>query len=256
MRIEVILSNSRPTRIPINYNHPLAAGIYETLGSSCADYASRLHNQGYEFKGKHFKLFTFSQLLAPRCRALGDQLLIQADTVRWLISSPVEEFIIHFVNGVLDRGHVRINEISFPVREVHAIAEPKFTERMRFRCLSPITVSTHINAEGLNQLQYCRLEDGFYEKVADNLRRKQALLASQMSSLTSEFSSWDMEFDPLVRARRKDRIYKLITYKDTKIFCYQCPFTVEGSPELMRIGYQCGFGDGNSKGFGMVEVTP
>jgi CRISPR-associated endoribonuclease Cas6 len=64
-----------------------------------------------------------------------------------------------------------------------------------------------------------------------------------------------MEFDPLVIASWQGRIHKLITYKDTKIFCYHCPFTVEGSPELMRIGYECGFGDGNSKGFGMVEVA-
>lgn len=133
MRIELILDNPRPTRIPINYNYPLAACMYDTLGSSSADYAGRLHNQGYEFTGKHFKLFTFSQLLAPRCRALGDQLLIQADTIRWLISSPVDEFIMHFANGILDRGHIRINEISFPIREVRTVAEPKFTERMRFR---------------------------------------------------------------------------------------------------------------------------
>jgi CRISPR/Cas system endoribonuclease Cas6 (RAMP superfamily) len=32
------------------------------------------------------------------------------------------------------------------------------------------------------------------------------------------------------------------------------PIPAAGPPDLLRIGYQCGFGDGNSKGFGMVEV--
>ena len=27
-----------------------------------------------------------------------------------------------------------------------------------------------------------------------------------------------------------------------------------GSPELMFVGYECGFGDKNSAGFGIVEV--
>jgi CRISPR-associated endoribonuclease Cas6 len=309
MRIELILDNPRSTRIPINYSYPLAACIYNTLGASSADYADRLHDHGYQFKGKHFKLFTFSQLLAPRCRPLGDQLLIQADTIRWLVSSPVDDFVRHFANGILDRGHVSVHETNFPIREVRTVAEPIFSERMRFRCLSPITVSTHTDAPGLNRLQYCRLEDGFYEKIADNLRRKQALLngildreytrmdtnvggrsgvpaatgnnghnhrdaenterKDRHSELVEESPisapitptlhnsntpSFSMFFDPLVIASKQGRIHKLITYKDTKIFCYQCPFTAEGAPELMRIGYQCGFGDGNSKGFGMVEV--
>jgi CRISPR-associated endoribonuclease Cas6 len=273
MRIELILDNSRPTRIPINYNHPLASCIYKNLGSSSSDYADRLHNRGYEFGGKHFKLFTFSQLLASRCRALGDQLLIQDEAIRWLISSPADEFVIHFANGILDCGRVCIGEVNFPIREVRTVAEPEFTESMRFRCLSPITVSTHTDAEGLNHLQYCRLGDGFYEKIADNLRRKRAVLGSVgsgsnvpapivpslrggvMQSTEEQNEHFlEMEFDPLVIAKRQGRIHKLISYKNTKIFSYYCPFTARGSPELMRIGYQCGFGDGNSKGFGMVEV--
>jgi CRISPR-associated endoribonuclease Cas6 len=44
-----------------------------------------------------------------------------------------------------------------------------------------------------------------------------------------------------------------IDYKETKIFAYLAPFTVEGDVELIRVGYECGFGDGNSKGLGMVE---
>ena len=33
-----------------------------------------------------------------------------------------------------------------------------------------------------------------------------------------------------------------------------CPFQAEGSVELIKLGYQTGFGDKNSFGFGMVEV--
>ena len=88
--------------------------------------------------------------------------------VRWLVSSPVDDFVIHFANGILERGIVRVHDVQFGVREVRTLPPPIFTSQMRFTCLSPITVSTHINAPGRNSLQYCRLENGFYEKVGKN----------------------------------------------------------------------------------------
>lgn len=32
------------------------------------------------------------------------------------------------------------------------------------------------------------------------------------------------------------------------------PFRLEAPPELQEIGYECGFGEKNSQGFGMVKV--
>jgi CRISPR-associated endoribonuclease Cas6 len=33
-----------------------------------------------------------------------------------------------------------------------------------------------------------------------------------------------------------------------------CPYTVEGDVELIELGYECGFGEKNSMGFGMVKA--
>jgi CRISPR-associated endoribonuclease Cas6 len=102
----------------------------------------------------------------------------------------------------------------------------------------------------LNPLQYCRLEDNFYEKVAENLRRKYMLLTGQ-DAIRMNLT---MAFDPAYIAKRHGRIHKIVHYKDTKIFAYLAPFTLQGDVELICIGYECGFGDGNSKGLGMAEV--
>jgi CRISPR-associated endoribonuclease Cas6 len=261
MRIELILENPRPdsgVTVPLGYNHALASCIYQTLAASSADYSEELHDRGVPFQGKHFKLFTFSQLLADRRRVMGDRLHLLSPIIRWLVSSPVDEFVIHFANGILERGIVRAHDVQFRVREVRTLAPPTFTSKMRFTCLSPITVSTHIDVPGLNPLQYCRLENGFYEKVAENLKRKYALLALDQSepnsSLVTRHSSITMSFDPDYLARKQGRIHKLIRYKNTDIFGYLAPFRVKGDADLIRIGYECGFGDGNSKGFGMVEI--
>ncbi|HXH13687.1 MAG TPA: CRISPR-associated endoribonuclease Cas6 [Alphaproteobacteria bacterium] len=251
MRIGLTLENPRrETVIPLNYNQLLAACIYWALGASSTDYAEHLHQDGYAFQGKHFKLFTFSQLLAERRRIDGARLTIQSPTVRWLVSSPVDEFVMHFATGILERGRVRIGSVDFRLRDIGTLPPPEFTPTMRFSCLSPISVSTHTEVEGLNPLQYCRLEGNFYDKVVENLRRKYTLLTGQDASRMNLV----MAFDPGYIARRQGRIHKLVRYKDTKIFAYLAPFTVQGDVELIRVGYECGFGDGNSKGLGMVEV--
>ena len=47
---------------------------------------------------------------------------------------------------------------------------------------------------------------------------------------------------------------KLIDYKGIKIRGWFMHFTIQGNSELIRIGYEAGFGENNSAGFGMVEV--
>lgn len=241
MRIELTLQTPRrQVRLPLNSNHALASCIYRTLATSSSSYAERLHQEGHRFQGKRFKLFTFSQLRVPRRQVQGEYLLVQSPELYWLVSSPVDEFVMHFANGILERGTVELGDVALRVCAVQALSPPAFTPIMRFTCLSPITVSTHIDKEGLNPLQYCRLEDGFYDKVMENLRRKYTLLTGHDAGQLS----LTMAFDPDYMARRDGRIHKTIRYKDTRIFGYLAPFTVQGDVELMRVGYECGFGDG------------
>ena len=252
MRITLTLEKPRhEVSIPLHYNYLLASCIYHTIATSSNSYAERLHQEGYPFQGKRFKPFTFSQLLVARRQIQGDQLLIQSPTLRWCIASPVDEFVMHFANGILERGQVRLGDVTFRVCDAQALPAPTFTPTMRFTCLSPISVSTHTDAEGLHPLQYCRLEDNFYDKVVENLRHKYTLLTGH----EARHLNLTMAFDPAYIARRGGRIHKLIHYKDTKIFGYLAPFTVEGDIELIRVGYECGFGDGNSKGLGMVGMA-
>jgi CRISPR-associated endoribonuclease Cas6 len=35
----------------------------------------------------------------------------------------------------------------------------------------------------------------------------------------------------------------------------EAPFTITADPQLIQLGYECGFGENNSAGFGMVEVV-
>ena len=90
-----------------------------------------------------------------------------------------------------------------------------------------------------------------------NLERKYALVQAVQGKVAEVLAAkaFSLTFDPHYQARHGGRISKLIDYKGTKIRGYQAPLIVTGPPELLRIGYACGFGDRNSQGFGMVEVA-
>jgi CRISPR-associated endoribonuclease Cas6 len=58
--------------------------------------------------------------------------------------------------------------------------------------------------------------------------------------------------------KRQGRVTKLITLyegrpEETKNRAFECPFALEGPPELLRIAYESGLGNDNAMGFGMIE---
>jgi len=161
MRLKVTLSPlQRQTILPVNYNYFLTGLVYRTLESSSENYSRFLHADGYglEESKKRFKLFTFSRLASSQFRLAGDTIMFGAAQVVWHISSPVQEFIEHLVNGVFARGQqIKIGpegrEAGFVVERLESLDPPLFTEKMKFICLSPITVSKTINrSDSLNGL--------------------------------------------------------------------------------------------------------
>ena len=251
MRLQITMcAEHLPTGIPLNYNHSIASAIYQVLHTSSSDYSTNLHDRGFEFGGKRFKLFTFSQLRVSQRSVNNGELVIRSNPITLYVSSPKEEFSKHLIDGMLKRPEIQFGDQHLRIVEIRETPEPDFNATQHFVCLSPITVSTHTDNPNLNSLQYCRINGDFYKKVVDNLKRKYTLLTGN----EAESLNLKLEFNQRYINERGGRISKLIDYKGTKIFGYLAPFRAIGSPELMRVGYQCGFGDGNSKGLGMVEV--
>ncbi|MEC7867857.1 MAG: hypothetical protein VYE00_09460, partial [Candidatus Poribacteria bacterium] len=62
MRIKIEFPVKEAVALPVNYNYYLTGVIYNFLRQSDRDYASSLHQEGYQEQEKRFKLFTFSQL--------------------------------------------------------------------------------------------------------------------------------------------------------------------------------------------------
>lgn len=250
MRIKILADVGDGLTLPASYNHLLTGVIYRFLGKSSSEYASFLHDEGYIHAGKHFKLFTFSQLLAER-RDIREGRIRFGSTLSWYVSSPVERFLSHFADTLLTEGYISLGQHQLQVKDVNVPRVPRFASEMVFRCLSPIVMTTVREHNGKKSMYYCRPDDdALSDLIRQNLLRKhEAIYDCPPQDDTLNFA-----FDQRYIQRRQGRVTRLVDYKGIKIKGILCPFRVSGSVALIQTGYECGFGDKNSAGFGMVEI--
>jgi CRISPR-associated endoribonuclease Cas6 len=214
------------------------------------EYAQFLHEDGYITGSKRFKLFTFSQLMARNRKIVDDSIYFHS-RITWYVSSPQETFLGSFALSLMDECKLRVGTQYLRILDVEIPQLPSFHQEMKFRCLSPITISTKREREGKLVMHYCLPhEPEFSELVRQNLIRKHEAIYGH----GPRDDSFSMDFDQEYIKRRKGRITRLVRYKNIDIRGVLCPFYARGSPELMFVGYECGFGDKNGAGFGMVEI--
>ena len=285
MRVKLTLfPASRKVVLPINYNYFLTSLIYKIIHNSSEDYSRFLHDEGYRLgeSKKGFKLFTYSMLTSNKFKIGGEKIIFLNSHVQWQISSPLDNFIQHLVTGVFAEGQeIEIkhgsNSLSslnclsslnglnrFLIERVETLPNPEFNKNMKFTCLSPITVSKVVGLNSLNSLNglnglngsfkchYLRpWEDGFTEAIKNNMIKKYKLVHGK----DIEDSDFAIKIDTDYMNRKSGKITKNINFKGTNIIGFMSPFEVAGSPELIEIGYEAGFGEKGSMGFGMVKIT-
>jgi CRISPR-associated endoribonuclease Cas6 len=259
MRLEIRLrALQSPIVLPASYSYLLTSLIYHTLQHSSQSYATFLHEHGYGAE-RPFKLFAFSPLLIPdrAYRYEGTQLKIRSPTVRWQITSPMREFVEHLAQGLLSRGRFELGteraRTVLQIEQIEILASPVFATEMQFRSLSPLVVSVSEERNGRLMPHYLRWDEpGWSERLRANLLKKYELVHGG-SPASSELA---FEFERAYLARVGEKAYKLIDFKGTKIKGVLAPFRVQGSPKLIEMGYEAGFGEKNSMGFGMVAIIP
>jgi CRISPR-associated endoribonuclease Cas6 len=249
LRLRIQLDNPRGAALPLNYQHFLTAAIYGLLAASDTDYARFLHGTGYgaDNNPKRFKLFVFSWLRGQH-RVEGDMLRFAPGPLVWQIASPVPDFLTHCATGLLAEAVLKVGSAAFPITQVETLPLPGFTETNHFTCLSPIVAALPLPGGGT---RYLTPGDGdaFSAALRANLLRKHETLHGALPA----DDRFQLTFDPAYLERSHGGT-KLMTYKDIQIRAAFAPFCASGSPELLRIGYECGFGEKNAAGFGMVEV--
>ncbi|MBN2280855.1 MAG: CRISPR-associated endoribonuclease Cas6 [Candidatus Marinimicrobia bacterium] len=150
-------------------------------------------------------------------------------------------------------------EKKFTVNFLEKLAIPEFKNRMHFITKSPIAVCTNwktqfntVKKHFYNYMKY-KERKKFINKLKQSLIDKYEMLNGNLYSGNSHIF---FKFDNKYINENKGKISKLIHFEnDEKVKAFEAPFVIEADPELIRIGYECGFGEEGDRGFGCVEIN-
>jgi CRISPR-associated endoribonuclease Cas6 len=214
--------------------------------------------------GKPRKLFNFSSLkITPRAKLQNDSLIIpETSQITLFISSPLlEDFIQNFVQGIFLDQKIAIGNSKtmgrFNVSKVFVVPKPEFKENMKYQLLSPLLLSTMIERNGKLSQYYLRADDNDIEKIVQqNILHKYETIHKK-EFVPNKFI-FKLDENYIKSKGGVNRISKLITInkdkEETKVKAFIAPFTLETDIELHELIYECGIGEKNSQGFGMVKV--
>lgn len=241
MRFCIEFESDGPLLFPKEYNHAVQGMIYHLLAT---DVRSFLHDSGFGWGGRTFKLFTFSRLLG-RFKTTSDKFVFERHVKLW-ISSPLENLISELANSLVRKGEVDLCGNKLRVVAINVPKKPDLTSII-YRTLSPVTVySTLMKADGRKKTYYYSpLEPEFSELASENLVKKASIIAGK--KITGK-----VEVKPLHEKSCREVI---CMFKGTVIRAWEGFFRVSGDFPLIEAMYEAGLGSKNSSGFGMVEVV-
>lgn len=237
MRLKISLASSNNNYlIPYNYNHILSAIIYRKIAD--LDLASKLHFS------KDFKFFTFSQIYVPQFKLTKQGVISGDGKLEFYISSPNDELIKSLIEGHLENSEVDFKGDKLLVEQIELLKKPIFKESMKMRTISPIVAKIKREVDG--KLKVWDLGPGderFYESVQKNLINK----------YTKFYGDFDGDRWVRLRPDMKSAKRRRININGNFHRGFMMNFEMEADQRLVEFAYDCGLGEKNSMGFGMVE---
>lgn len=239
MRFLIKLRNEKGEfGIPYNHLHYLQGLIYKRIQRINPELSITLH------RPKVPKLFTFSLFMAEKRKTLKEKpYFLGSGAGFFYFSTPVPEIAEAFIGGLLQEPEVELWGEKLHVESVKALSEPLSFSGKTYSTLSPIAVTTLKPQFG--KLKHYDLSPGereFYENLKENLREKYTLLHGKKAPEDFEIKVLNAKSK---RLQVKPGIYQI---------AWHLVFRARGDEELLKVGYQTGFGEKNSLGFGMVKV--
>lgn len=260
MRLKLTLRAEQGNLISYNYHYHLSSALYKLLQFGSPEFSQFLHDKGYILNGKNYKLFTFA-LRFEKYTNLEHAIKLDDTRVYLYISSPlVDEFIKNFIIGTFESQLIDLTELNFPIKFkiifVETIPLPNITEEISLKMLTPLVLSTVREHNGKVNKYFLRENDTdeINRVLTNNMCNKYKAVFNKDNEGELKLA-WNEEY-----LKKVKRITKKVTINQhgkypIDIVGLNAPFNLKGNVDLIRLGYECGFGEKNSMGFGMVEIN-
>jgi CRISPR-associated endoribonuclease Cas6 len=218
--------------LDFNYQHMLASTFYDLLKGT--DYEG-LHDE------KSYKYFGFSRLYVDSLRTTKEGIHLQGAATLWY-TTPDQKLLQTVVSSLENRNSITVGGMDF---RIVSVSEPYSYRTVReedtFITMSPVLLRKTIDKDGqLKQWELSPDDNDFSKVLVEKLKRKYHEYSGADGCDLEVISIWDVS-------------KKSIRVVDIWHRCYYMKVRMKGSPDLLTFVYDCGLGEKNSMGFGMVR---
>jgi CRISPR-associated endoribonuclease Cas6 len=258
-KIRFKLMGDAPFSIPANYQSEISLWIHKMLHFQNNHFTQWLSQNKYLNNRGEFTLYTFSDVFNGAHKS-QDNLVIDDTKAEMIIAFYAPEDIEQYVLTIFNNQEFKLGEsrskVAIRVEEVIPVDMPDFqqNQKTKFTCLSPMLISAPGNP---NTEVFISPDQKDFDKVFfKSLMFKYANLVKFMSSGSANGLSSLNDLQFRLINKPKARIIKIRTdtphQKAVKGFIFD--FELKAPVELLKIGYNAGFGDLNNLGFGCCEI--
>jgi len=227
--------------IPQHYNHLLQAIILNWLNDRV--YATFLHDYGYTFKSRRYKMYTFSSLYGNFERDRVSGKLVYKDGARFTVACVDDKFIEYIAKNIIFSEKVYFYNQRVEIVDVE-LSDVGIRDKARVVTRSPVTVYSTIQVDGKKWTKYYKPSDEkFIKLLKENLLRKYEAYYQKQPQETI-----------IIRHIGYHPKKAVIDYKGTIINAWKTVFELEGDPELIKLAFDSGLGSKNSMGFGCIGL--
>jgi len=233
--------NDNQTTLPLQYNHLIQGMIYNNIDDELADF---LHNRGFTYNERTFKMFNFSNLFGKFSIDKKNKSITFFSDMKLYFSSPMDEFCQSFGNSILKKGEIVLGKNKLQVKEIQFIPTNTKSTSILVQTLSPIVAySTFIKPDGGKYTCYFTpKEPMFQELVKENLRKKWQAFYNRPAP---------ERFEIFPVGNHKQNV---VIYKNTVIKGSSGLFRLRGDSELLSFALSAGLGSKGSQGFSCIQI--
>ncbi len=249
MRIKVQLTGTGAILLPAGFGEYIQALIYAHLNPDSGEW---LHDGGFRFEKRSFKLFCFSSILEKGKFNKGIRVFEFPSAISVLVSSPVDWILEQLAGNLIKSERVRLGSNTLTISSVEIMKNGVLeTGAMKVKALTPVEAhSTFTIESGKKKTHYYTpFEEEFSNLVCGNLKKK-------WQAFYNKECPHSLSVKPLFHGNANERIlYFGAGEKRTLVKGWKGRFLLEGDAALISFALDAGLGARNSQGFGMVEAA-
>ncbi len=251
MRIKIHLENIKNDyiKIPIEYNEIVQAFIYDNLN---VDTAELIHNSGFLYQKRKFKLFTFSRILSYSQPEKDKKYFLFKNRISIVVCSLIDKMIQELALNLIKKQNVKLGQQELKIHSIEVEKNNQISGKTKIKTLSPITIYSTVKINNSKKTYfYSPSEKEFSNLIIQNLIRKyksypQTNITTE--NLNQEETGGNYYIKPI---KYKENIVK---YKNTVIKAYHGIFEVFLPEHLYFVALNAGMGNKNSQGFGCIKI--